>query len=414
LAGTQAWRLHRGASTALQNKQSQEKVRNCTKKRIVMKPQCILNLDFFDWVTYHYKASHEIPTEADFRKMIARFAGGGFDTINFRTSVCGKVCYPSKVMDVFTGDYRLDCNILARVMEKWNPLSVVVDACRKNNLTVWAWITLFDSYCIGLEDSFFSGRPDLLMRSRDGKNALRGVPCYASPETQQYRLREAREVSELGVDAIFYSMHSHTCCSRLDGDPEGENIFGYNPEIVEAFKDRHGINILTDEFEPYDLYKLQGEFLTTYLSDVRDLLKPKGQGLYCTFAWDNDDGIHGTGPTVVHFGYSKGRSAVPYHRMVGIHLDCENWMRRGIANGLAAQTDHVDEIVKVKELAGGGDFYVWLFCGFDKNTAQKRVSTLKRVTQEAQEAQLCGCILHEQMSFDMSPSLWDVIEPRKR
>ena len=379
-----------------------------------MNPRYILNLDFFDWVAHNYSVSHAPPTEADFRAMIARFGRGGFDTINFRTSVCGKVCYPSQVMDPFKGDYRLTCNGLARVIEQWDPLAVAVDACRKNNLTVWAWVTLFDSYSVALEDPFFARRPDLLMRSRDGKNALRGVPCYACPETQQYRLREAQEVSEYGVDGIFYSMHSHTCCSRLDGDPEGDNIFGYNPEIVAASKERHGIDILTDEFEPHDLFKLQGEFLTDYLSAVRDVLKPKGQGLYCTFAWDKDDGVHGTGSTIVHIGYAKGRPAVPYHRMVGIHLDCETWMSRGITNGLAAQADYVDEIAKVKQLSGGGDFFVWLYCGFDGNTAKSRIATLKRVIQDAREAQLTGCILHEQMSFDVASGLWDVIEPNIR
>ena len=369
----------------------------------------VLNLDFFDWVGHHYGVSGTVPTESDFRAMIDRFVEGGFDGVNFRTSVCGKVCYPSKVMDPFKGEYRLGCNALARVIEQWDPLAVVVDACRRNNVTVWAWVTLFDSYCIGLEDPLFARRPDLLMRSRDGKHALRGVPCYACPETQEYRLAEAQEVSEYGVDAIFYSMHSHTCCSRLSEDPEGDNVFGYNPEVVAAFKERHGIDILADEFDPYDLFNLQGEFLTSYLCRVRDLLKPRGQRLYCTFAWDRDDGVHGTGPTIVHIGYAKGRVAVPFDRMVGIHLDCETWIRRGITDGLAAQADYVDEIVKVKERAGGGEFYVWLYCGFHGETVQNRVTTLKRVMQDARVARLSGCIMHEQMSFDVFTGLWEIM-----
>ena len=379
-----------------------------------MKQHNVLNLDFFDWVSHFETHSGQVPTESDFRAMIARFAQGGFDTISFRTSVCGKVCYPSKVMDPFTGEYRLRCNPLARVLESWDPLAAAVDACRENRVKIWAWITLLDSYCVGLEDPFFARRADLLMRSRDGNHAMRGVPCYACPETRQYRLREAEEVSNYGLDAIFYSMHSHTCCSRLDGDPEGYNIFGYNPEVVADFKERHDVDILTEDFQPADLFKLQGEYLTTYLAQVRDLLKPKGQKLYCTFAWAEDDGVHGTGPTMVHVGYAKGRDAVPYEHMLGIHLDCETWIRQGIADGVAAQADYVDEIVKVRQQAGGGELYVWLYCGFDSATAAGRVATLKRVMHDAHTAQMDGCILHEQISFETHPDLWSVIESGQR
>ena len=326
----------------------------------------ILNLDFFDWVRNRLTEKGVNPTESEFRDFIAQTASEGFDTVYFRTSGVGKVCYPSKVMTPFDTEYRLSGSSLGDLIRQWDPLAVAVDACKKNNLMVLVWITLFDSYCIGLEDAFFAQRPDLLMRSRDGKNAMRGVPCYACEETRDYRMREAIEVSGYGADGIFYSMHSHTCCNRMTGDPEGENIFGYNPEVVLAFQQQYGIDILNEEFDRFDLYKLQGDFLTGYLSQVKGLLNKKNQKLHATFAWEKDDGIHGTGRTMVNIGYATGREAYPYDHMIGIHFDCEKWIGEGLVDGLAAQADFTDEITKVKERTGGGDFYVWVYFNFIK------------------------------------------------
>jgi hypothetical protein len=312
-------------------------------------------------------------------------------------------------MTPFDKEYRLCGNYLAGYMRKWNPLEVAVDTCRKEKLNIFTWITLFDSYLTGLEDSFFAANPELLMRSRDGNNAMRGVPCYACPRTQKYRLQEAMEVSEYGVDGIFYSIHSHTCCVRQCDDPEGTNIFGYNPEVVTAYKSKYGIDILKEDFDPYTLYELQGEFLTDYLRKVRTYLKKKNQQLYCTFRWENEDGVHGSGRTMTYIGYPKGRAAIPFDNMVGIHLDCQKWIREGIVDGVSAQADFVDEILKVKERAGGGNFYLWIYCGFDPETTKKRLPAIERAASEALNSGLSGCIFHEECSFDGLPDLWKVI-----
>jgi hypothetical protein len=379
----------------------------------MVKPGLVLNLDFFDWVRHRYALNGENPTESDFREFIAQVADEGFDTVHFRTSGVGKVCYPSKVMTPFDGEYRLESNSLAELIRQWDPLAVAVDACKKDDLICLVWITLFDSYCIGLEDTFFAGRPDLLMRSRDGQHALRGVPCYACDETREYRLREAREVSDYGVDGIFYSMHSHTCCNRMTGDPEGENIFGYNPEVVAAFYEKHGVDILTEDFDRFDLYMVQGDFLTEYLREVRDLLRPRGQKLYATFAWEKDGGVHGTGRTMVNIGYATGREAFPYEHMVGIHFDCEKWIGDDIVDGLAAQADYTDEIAKVRQRSGGGDFYVWIYCGFDPETIGDRQKAIHSIVERAAGENLAGCLFHEAMSFEMVPEMWQIVNQHK-
>jgi len=376
-------------------------------------PGVVLNLDFFDWVRHRFTQHGANPTESEFCDFIAHVASQGFDTVHFRTSGIGKVRYPSKVMTPFDNEYRLDSNSMGQLIHQWNPLAVAVDACKRNGLGVLVWITLFDSYCIGLEDAFFAKRPDLLMRSRDGKHAMRGVPCYACEDTRNYRIREAEEGSGYGADGIFYSMHSHTCCNRMTGDPEGNDVFGFNPEIVEAFRQQHGIDILTDDFDRFDLYKLQGDFLTGYLHEVKNLLATRGQTLHATFAWEKDGDVHGTGRTMVNIGYAQGREAYPYDHMVGIHFDCETWVREGIVDDFSAQEDFTDEIAKVKKKSGGGKFYVWIYCGFDAATIKELQATIASIIEQVRQDGLSGCIFHEAMSFEVFPDMWQLINDRK-
>ena len=94
-------------------------------------PLLIMNMDFFDWVSSHHGHRGVVPTEQAFRDFVQLCADKGFDTMFFRTSVAGRVCYPSQVMTPFGREYRLNSNYLRDVMDQWNPLEVAIDACRK-------------------------------------------------------------------------------------------------------------------------------------------------------------------------------------------------------------------------------------------------------------------------------------------
>jgi hypothetical protein len=44
---------------------------------------------------------------------------------------------------------------------------------------------------------------------------------------------------------------------------------GFNPAAVQAYKRRHGVDILSEPFEPAKLHQLNGDLFTEFLSRIR-------------------------------------------------------------------------------------------------------------------------------------------------
>jgi len=211
----------------------------------------------------------------------------GVTRVLYRTSACGQVTYPSKVMT------RQSCNVIGPVftrlqqefLEVADPLKIFCAQARQYELEPWAWITSFDSYAPALEDPFFNARPDLLMLShpkyddfRFGPRSMRGIPCYAEPETVEYRLQEALEVASYDIEGICYHNGTHTGAIAMKGDENlGQWSFGFNEPVVRRYKDLHGVDIRTEMFDSDKLRDVHGEFYTAFLRQVRDRLHQQGR-----------------------------------------------------------------------------------------------------------------------------------------
>jgi len=124
------------------------------------------------------------------------------------------------------------------------------------------------------------------MPSTGGSQVLRGVPCYAYPEVREFRLAEAKELMDYDVDSIMYYTHnSHTGLTVVSGEPDGEDLFEYNPPVVEAFQKRYGVDVLKQDFDHEAWYKLLGEFLTRYLQKARGELDKRGKKIIVAVKW---------------------------------------------------------------------------------------------------------------------------------
>ena len=101
-----------------------------------------------------------------------------------------------------------------------------------------------------------------------------GVLEYAYPEVRQYMLKVIRAFSDrFDFDGVFLSVRSHS------PPPSHADQFGFNQPVVQEYKHRYGRDILRQSFDLEKWRDLRGEFFTTFLKEVMEHLKARGQKL---------------------------------------------------------------------------------------------------------------------------------------
>jgi hypothetical protein len=230
-----------------------------------MKPELILNIDNYDEAVVHM----EHYGEKLIKGLIRKSFDAGFKGINWRVSVCGKLDYQTEGPDLLNEVWHPESRHLVDLLKTgFDPLAVAVEECKKYSMKIFPWLTIFDEGPVSLFDKKPYGEataellrrnPHFQMVSRDGKEYFKGVPCYAYPEVEEYKLEQIKELVRYEVDGIFVCFRSHSPM------PAGENLYGYNEPVVREYKQRYGRDILKEEFDVHLWKKIQGEYVTGFL-----------------------------------------------------------------------------------------------------------------------------------------------------
>lgn len=257
------------------------------------------NLDFFDVCigTDTWDMRHG---DAEMDRLMALCAHYGFDRVYFRVSVCGAVCYHTKVMtpaleesfERYTAEGLDGCcaNIpsrhrrMAEVMRHIDPLASCVKHGHKHGMKVYAWVTVYDSMYYATPTEFFQRHPEMTWVSKDGTKHIPGVPCYAYPEVRQYRLAQVKELLAYGVDGIKFSPRSHSPWPgrRTGGGNEGAREYGFNQPVVDEYIRRYGKDPRRAEPDSLDelrFVQLKGDFFTEFIRQAKALTEAAGKKL---------------------------------------------------------------------------------------------------------------------------------------
>ena len=305
----------------------------------------------------HTGMSPDVYTPDYVRSWIALCEQLGITTILWRGSYVGKATYHSRVLPVMKHlepDFfekqglerdgweptRQTFNGMAEGLKAFDGLDVAVDETKKRGMRIYADLALFDMYFAGLENDFFDEHPQYWLLGRDQRARYRGIPCYAEPAAQDYRLAEVRELLDRGVDGFTFYLGSHASLygQVIGADPtEGiidPDSFGFNPPVVDAYQQRHGVNILSERFDPGLLHQLNGDFFTGFLRRLRDAIGPD-RTLLGTTPLDGTWGYGGPAGRRRAFG-----ERTPDDGVVGggpcfqLDLQWEEWVRESIVDGL--------------------------------------------------------------------------------
>jgi hypothetical protein len=95
----------------------------------------------------------------------------------------------------------------------------------------------------------------------------RGGLCEGYPEVRKHWLRQLTRFAEIGADGIEIRLQSHS-----SGVTDFTN-YGFNAPIIEAYRNKFGLDTPLDSFDPIKMMRIRGEFLISFLEEAGKLLR---------------------------------------------------------------------------------------------------------------------------------------------
>ncbi len=124
------------------------------------------------------------------------------------------------------------------------------------------------------QTTFSRAHPEYAVVDRAGETRQWGVLCFGYPEVRAHFRKRIREYTTgYEWDGVFLCLRTQAR-SAVFADQ-----FGFNAPVREAMQERHGVDILTEDFDLDAWRDVQGEFFTTFLRELRSDLQPMGVGL---------------------------------------------------------------------------------------------------------------------------------------
>jgi len=401
-------------------------------------PRVIMNVDFDDEVILR---DHPM-TVADIEQMLACAKEMGADTIVWRCTTLGRADFRSDVMD--RSDLPLDVADLERaeaaggwfktpgdprpgvmthqqriahrdaapgkmtaILSEYDPPAVARETTRRMGLDLYLWLDIFDEYFPGHGSRFLEKHPHCQWLSRDGERRFDGLRCYGYPEALENQLDVVRELAAYEPDGLYFSTSCHSRHRNRTGEWDD---YGFDDPVVARYKERHGVDIRTGDFDRDAWHRIKGEFVTNLCARAKALLSERGQKLMLPApigdrkVWD--------------FRLFSGRAVAQFH------ADWRAWADRGIADSLIvgeyqptfrdAPSGHWLEIAErtgmdvarletlsaaaVRDYVRGRcEVFYWASWMRDTDTVRKK---LERSTAAMRAEPLDGVVYHEMYSFE--------------
>ncbi len=118
------------------------------------------------------------------------------------------------------------------------------------------------------QSTFSRAHPEFAVVDRAGETRQWGVLCFGYPEVRQhFRDRIQEYLRGYDWDGVFL-------CLRTQARPATfADQFGFNAPVREAMRERHGVDILSQDFDLDAWRAVNGEFFTTFLRELRQDLR---------------------------------------------------------------------------------------------------------------------------------------------
>jgi len=176
----------------------------------------------------------------------------------------------------------------------WDFLHIVPECAHQQGLKAYLYVSIFDegfplappevraiSYHnamhgqhITWQSDFSRRHPNYALVDRSGEIRQWGVLCLAYPQVREHFRRRFRVWLEgCEWDGLFV-------CTRSQSRPaDFADQFGFNEPIRQEYQERYGRDICAEDFDPQLWRDLRGEYLTIFLSELREMTAALGMRL---------------------------------------------------------------------------------------------------------------------------------------
>lgn len=401
-----------------------------------------MNIDFDDDVL---RREHPVSRQ-DVRLMLERSKAMGCAGVIWRCTTLGRADYRSRIMDradkpfdvadhdaqkaggkweAFLSDARRKLGLPTfreareRYVEKskailadYDPPALVREITRELGMELGLWLDTFDEYAPGMGCRFLRENPHCQWVSRDGREHFEGLRGYWYPEAAENMLAIVHELAAYGPDYLYFST---SCHSRHKERGDQEDFYGFDDLVVARYRERHGIDIRTEDFDVFEWHRIKGAFFTDFVRKAAEQLHGSGVKLMLPAPigdykiWDKPLWSH-RAPAAMHMdwrtwvdeGLADALIVGEYQPMWGAR-QVEYWpviaertgLDRADVEGSAARQFHGYAQSRCQLLY----FSSWIHGGAQR-TREDLEAAILRIQEGASRAPLDGVVWHEFASFE--------------
>lgn len=117
-------------------------------------------------------------------------------------------------------------------------------------------------------------RDGVLVAARGHNTYTVGAMHPVYPEVRKYWIDEIRRrCLDVGVDGVSIRFANHSSWTSQGA------MYGFNQPVVDEYQRRYGVNALTEEIDGKKWKDLQGDYLTLFLTELKQEISKRGKGL---------------------------------------------------------------------------------------------------------------------------------------
>jgi uncharacterized lipoprotein YddW (UPF0748 family) len=274
-------------------------------------------------------------------RILSEIKRAGVRKVYWRTFFGARAMYPSALEPAYSGDEMIDRpgnEQIARMrydLTNWDILKDAVEISHDLSMPIFAWYTLYEETHYQLKTTRFAEQhSEFWYEARDGRKRPSKL-SFASPEVRAHKLAMIEEQLAYNVDGLCldffreYQLYETMKNPRVEVDENGVSIFGYEPVMRDAFRQKTGVDPMTLPNDNPDWVQFRADQTTIFMRDLHKIMQKRKLPLSVKVRTMN----------MIRSGYNWLPERARTNSLAGSFVDWPMWSKEGL----------IDEVMLIME-----------------------------------------------------------------